>query len=228
MLLGTLQVLHDEAAPVNAWFGVPIESVIMPSVAAVGCLGAIRLVPFGLWLIPALAGTWFVVERTLEVESRINHGMAALTTDDRTSLLVTLLLVAFLAFTGVAAMVPGGLVQSGGALGESNLLILAAGDALVAVLLGYRAASLRTSDVRDALVAALTYAAAIAIAAAALRAMEIPRLVGPALLTLTFYLWDAFISTTPSRRRDRRWIGRIVLLAGLGLIVTAWNLLLRA
>jgi hypothetical protein len=125
-------------------------------------------------------------------------------------------------------MVPGGLVQSGGALGESNLLILAAGDALVAGLLGYRAASLRTSDVRDTLVAALTYAAAIAIAAAALRAMEIPRLVGPALLTLTFYLWDAFISTTPSRRRDRRWIGRIVLLAGLGLIVTAWNLLLRA
>ena len=228
MLLGTLQVLHDEAAPVHAWFGVPIESVIMPSVAAVGCLGAIRLVPFGLWLVPALGGTWFIVERTLEVESRINHGMAALTTDDRTSLLVTLLLVAFLAFTGVAAMVPGGLVQSGGALGESNLLILAAGDALVAGLLGYRAASLRVSDVRDALLSALTYAAAIAIGAAALRAMEIPRLVGPALLTLAFYLWDAFISTTPSRRRDRRWIGRIALLAGLGLIVTAWNLLLRA
>ena len=45
MLLGTLQVLHDEAAPVHAWFGVPIESVILPSVAAVACLGAIRLVP---------------------------------------------------------------------------------------------------------------------------------------------------------------------------------------
>jgi len=53
------------------------------------------------------------------------------------------------------------------------------------------------------------------------------RLVGPALLTLAFYLWDAFISTTPSRRRDRRWIGRVALLAGLGVIVTAWNLLLR-
>jgi len=228
MLLGTLQVLHDEAAPVHAWFGVPIESVILPSVAAVGCLGAIRLVPFGLWLVPALAVTWLIVERTLEVESRINHGMAALNADDRTSLLVTILLVAFLAFTGVAAMVPGGLVQSGGALGEGNLLILAAGDALVAGLLGYRAASIRVSDVRDVLWSALTYAAAIAIGAAALRAMEIPRLVGPALLTLAFYLWDAFISTTPSRRRDRRWLGRIALLAGLGLIVTAWNLLLRA
>ena len=77
--------------------------------------------PFGLWLVPALGVTWFIVERTLELESRINHGLAALTTDDRTSLLVTLLLVAFLAFTGVAAMVPGGLVQSGGALGEGNL-----------------------------------------------------------------------------------------------------------
>jgi len=228
MLLGTLQVLHDEAAPVHAWFGVPIESVILPSVAAVACLGAIRLVPFGLWLAPALGGTWFIVERTLELESRINHGLAAPTTDDRTSLLVTVLLVAFLGFTGVAAMVPGGLVLSGGALGEANLLVLAGGDAIVAGLLGYRAASLRVNDVRDALWSALTYAAAIAIGAAALRAMEIRGLVGPALLTLAFYLWDAFISTTPSRRRDRRWIGRVALLAGLGMIVAVWNLLLRA
>ncbi len=228
MLLGTLQVLHDEAAPVHAWFGVPIESVILPSVAAVACLGAIRLVPFGLWLVPALGFTWFIVERTLALESRINHGLAAVTAEDRTSLLVTLLLVAFLAFTGVAAMIPGGLALSGGALSEGNLLVLAAGDALVAGLLGYRAASLRVYDVRDALWSALTYAAAIAIGAAALRAMGISLLVGPALLTLVFYLWDAFISTTPSRRRDRRWIGRVVLLAGLGAIVVAWNLLLRS
>ena len=136
MLLGTLQVLHDEAAPIQAWFGVPIESVILPSVAAVACLGAIRLVPFGLWLVPALGVTYFIVIRTLALETRINHGQAGLSPDDRTSLLVTLLLVAFLAFTGVAAMVPGGLAQSGGALSETNLILLAAGDALVAGLLG--------------------------------------------------------------------------------------------
>ena len=51
MLLGTLQVLADEAAPVAGRLGVPIESLILPSVAAVACLGAIRLVPFGLWLV---------------------------------------------------------------------------------------------------------------------------------------------------------------------------------
>jgi hypothetical protein len=226
MLLGTLQVLADEAAPAQAWFGVPIESLILPSVAAVACLGSIRLVPFGLWLVPALAVTWLIVGRTLALEARINRAAAGPSEDDRTALLVTILLVAFLGFTGVAAMVPGGLVQTDGALAESNLLILAAGDALIAGLLGYRSAALRVTGVRDALLSALTYAAAIAIGAAALRAMEIPRLVGPALLTLAFYLWDAFI-TAPARRRDRRWIGQIAVLAGLGVIVAVWNLLLR-
>lgn len=233
MLLGTLQVLHDEAAPVQVWFGVPIESVILPSVAAVACLGAIRLVPFGLWLAPALGVTWLIVGRTLALEDRINRGPAGLSAEDRTAVLVTILLVAFMGFTGVAAMVPGGLVQSGGALAEGNLVVLAAGDALVAGLLGYRAASLRVNfsswidNVRDALWSAGTYAAAIAIGAAALRAMEIPRLIGPALLTLAIYLWDAFHGTAPSRRRDLHWIGQIALLAGLGIIVAVWNLLLR-
>ena len=227
MLLGTLQVLTDEVHPSQAWFGIPIESLILPSVAAVACLGAIRLVPFGLWLVPALAITWLIVGRTLTLEVRLTRINERLTSDDRSALLVTILLVAFLGFTGVAAMVPGGLAQAGGALGESNLLVLAAADALVAGLLGYRAASLRVTTVRDALWSALTYAAAIAIGAAALRAMAIPALIGPALLTLAFYLWDAFIGTAPRRRRDLRWIAQIAVLLGLGLVVAAWNLLLR-
>ena len=226
MLLGTLQVLADEAAG-GQRFGVPIESLIVPSVAAVACLGAIRLVPFGLWLVPALAVTWLLVSRTLGLEARLNRAHTALTDDERTALLVTVLLVAFLGFTGVAAMVPGGLVQTGGPLPEGDLLVLTAADAAVAGLLGYRIAALRVTRFRDAFWQAVTYAAAIAIGAAAIRAMAIPRLVGPALLTLAFYLWDAFISTAPSRRRDGRWIGRVALLFGLGVIVAAWNLLLR-
>lgn len=229
MLLGTLQVLGDEGVTTETWGGVPIESLILPSVAAVACLGAIRLVPFGLWLAPALAVTWLIVGRTLALEGRINRAHEALSDDDRSAVLVTTLLVAFLGFTGVAAMVPGGLVQTGsGALPEGNLLVLAAGDAIVAALLGYRAAALRVASLRDALWSALTYGIAIAIGAAALRAMEIPRLVGPALLTLAFYLWDAFTSTAPARRRDTRWLGTVGLLAGLGVVVVAWNLLLRS
>ena len=48
--------------------------------------------------------------------------------------------------------------------------------------------------------------------------MAIPRLLGPALLTLAFYLWDAFHAATPARRRDARWIWQTVLLAVLGVV----------
>ena len=89
-------------------------------------------------------------------------------------------------------------------------------DGIVAFLLGYRAVALRAGSAREAVIAALTYAAAVAIGAAAIRAMAIPRFLGPALLTLVFYLWDAVISSSPARRRDARWIWPVVLLAVLG------------
>jgi hypothetical protein len=234
MRLGTLQVLADETVRTTGdGRGVPIESLILPAVAAVACVGAIRLVPFGLWLAPALLLTGFVVARCLALEARIVASPDGLDEDGRTAVLVTTLLVAFLAFVGVAATVPGGLAApgtdgaAGGPLSQGDLLALALADGAIAFLLGYRAAALRVGTIRDALLSALTYAAAIAIGAAAVRAMEIPRLLGPALLTLVFYLWDAFQGATPSRRRDGRWIWQIVLLVVLAVAVVGWNLLLR-
>lgn len=231
VVLGALQVLSDELGPREAGAGVAIEALILPSVAAVACLGAIRLVPFGLGLVPALGVTWLLVRRTLAMEARIHRASSGLSADDRTAVLVTILLVSFIGFTGVAAMVPGGLVErtnGPGPLPETNLLILAIGDGIIAGLLGYRAVALRLSNLVDALWSAGMYAAAIAIGAAALRAMEIPRLVGPALLTLAVYLWDALTGTAPARRREWRWIWQTGLLAALGVVVTAWNLLLRS
>lgn len=230
VLLGALQVLSDELGPTEAGAGVSIEALILPAVAAVACLGAIRLVPFGLGLAPGLGVTWLLVRRTLAMEARIHRASSGLSADDRTAVLVTILLVGFIGFTGVAAMVPGGLVDPTGGSGplpESDLLILAIGDGIIAGLLGYRAVALRTSNLLDALWSAVAYAAAIAIGAAALRAMEIPRLMGPALLTLAVYLWDALSGTAPARRRESRWIWQTGLLAALGVVVTAWNLLLR-
>ncbi len=233
MLFGTLQVLADLLPPSEAAAGVPIESLILPSVSAVACLGAIRLVPFGLWLVPALLLTAYLVSRSLALEARIHLAPEGLSAADRTSVLVTILVVAFIGFTGIAAIVPGGLAQPVGSgatpkpIPEGSLLILAAGDAVIAFLLGYRAAALRLTNLRAAFWSALTYAAAIAIGAAAIRAMAIPRLIGPALLTLAFYLWDAIHGSSPARRRDLAWLWQIVLLAVLGIIVVAWNLLLR-
>ena len=234
VILGSLQVLGEETAHTEHHaLGVPIESLILPAVAAVACLGAMRLVPFGLWLAPALLITGILVERCLALEARILSTPTGLDAEGRTTVLVTTLLVAFLAFTGVAATVPGGLAQpgtggvAGGALPRADRLILAIGDAAIAALLGYRAAALRVTSLRDALWSAATYGVAIAIAAAALRFVQIPRLMGPALLTLTFYLWDAFHAATPARRRDARWIWQTLLLAALGIAVLALNLLVR-
>jgi hypothetical protein len=234
VLLGTLQVLGDESAHTDRGaLGVPVESLILPAVAAVACMGALRLVPFGLGLVPALLVTGILVDRCLALEARILAAPDGLDPDGRTAVLVTTLIVAFVGFVGVAAMVPGGLAQpgtggvAGGPLPEADLLALAGADALIAFLLGYRAAALRIATLRDALWSAATYAAAIAIGAAAVRFMEIPRLVGPALLALTFYLWDAFHGATPSRRRDARWIWQTLLLGILGVAVLALNLMAR-
>ncbi len=57
--------------------------------------------------------------------------------------------------------------------------------------------------------------------------MAIPQLVGPALLTLLVYLWDALNAATPSIRRDPRWRWQVGMLLVLALVVVGWNLRLR-
>jgi hypothetical protein len=228
-ILGTLQVIGDVEGPA-AEHGVPVETLFLPAVAAIGCLGAIRLVPLGLAIVPALLLTGLLIDRTLVVEARIAAAPQGPTAEDRTRALIAMLVVAFIAFTGVAAIVPGGIagLEPAGApvapLALGDLVLLALADAVVAGLLGYRAAALRATSVREALWAALTYGVAIAIGAAALRAMGIPRLLGPALLMLLFYLWDSLHAVTPTRRRDPRWIWETIVLAGLGAAVAFWNL----
>ncbi len=225
MLLGSLQVL-GEGHPA----GVPIEALVPPSVAAVSSLGAIRLIPLGLGLVPALILAALLVERAIATEARLLDQTHGPTASDRTWLVALSLLIGFLAFTGVAAIIPGGLVEVAvdGApvppLSESNLLFLAAADALVAGLLGYRLAALRVTALRDAFWSAGSYAGAIAIGAAAVRAMAIPRLLGPALLTLILFLWDTFRGASPSLRRDPGWIWQLALLVVLAVAVVGWNL----
>lgn len=228
MILGSLQVLGDVDGPVGER-GVPIESLFLPAVAAIGCLGAIRLVPLGLAIAPALLGVALLVAAALAMEARSVSATEAPTVEDRSRALVTILVVALVAFTGVAAIVPGGIagLEPAGApvkpLPIGDLALLALADAVVAGLLGYRTAALREASARDAAWAALTYATAIAIGAAALRAMGIPRLIGPALLMFLFYLWDNLHATPPARRRDARFIWETVALAALGAVVVFWN-----
>ncbi len=224
IMVGALQVL-GEGEP----RGVPIESLLMPGAAALAAVGGMRLVPIGLAMAPALVVAGVVIERALALEARLESQAAATSSEDRAWILIVALLVAFAAFAGAASIVPSGLAEPpGGAaatpIPAGDLLLLAAADAAVAGLLGYRIAALRLTTVREALGSAVTYSLVIAIAAGAVRALAVPRLLGPALLTLVFFLWASLNDTAPSRRRDPRWIWEMVLLGLLGLLVVGLNL----
>jgi hypothetical protein len=104
---------------------------------------------------------------------------------------------------------------------------MALDDALIALILGYRVAAFRYGSAGAAARSAVTYAIVVAAAAGAVRAMDLPRLVAPAVLTLVFYLWDTLHGTPSARRRESRFLWETFLLAILVLTVVAWNLRLR-
>jgi hypothetical protein len=228
--LGVLGAGDDDDAEAP---GVPVEALLLPAVTGIAGATVIHLVPLGLLLVPALVGVGALAVAAIAVERRILGRRSGATTADQAALLSLVVLAAFVAFTGIAASIPGALVEplpvGVGAeppgISLEELGLLAALDGLVAGLLGYRLAALRGSSARAALGAALTYAAVIAIAAAALRALALPLLLGPALLTLVFYLWSAYRGVPRAASRDARWIWEVALLALLGVVVIAWNLL---
>ncbi|MGH2511234.1 MAG: hypothetical protein ACRDGQ_00965 [Candidatus Limnocylindrales bacterium] len=217
---------------------IPVESTILPALAALASLGAIRVVPDGLPILVAVALAGLLLDRTLALERHLQRRISPPSADDRTLVLSVAVLVAFLAFVGSAALVQGGLVEPAGpavgagttgtaALSEPALVVLALVEAFVAGLLGFRLAVLRERNRRAAVWSAITYAAVVAISAGAIRAVALPRLLGPAIVTLVFFLWDGIHGSAPTQRRDPRWIWQTALLGALGLIVIAWNMALR-
>jgi hypothetical protein len=230
VLLGALHALAVGDAETRV-AGVPIESLFLPAVAAYAGAGVLRLVPLGVGMAVAVLALAVLLDRLLALEARLLAATHGPSDGDRAQVLVAAMVVAFLAFVATAALVPGGLPEPGGAgeraLGEPEVSVLAGVDALAAGLLGYRISVLRVAALGAALGSAITYAAVIAIGAAALRATDIPRLVGPALLTLVLFLWDAFHAPPTGRRRDPRWYGQVALLVVLGALVVVWNLGLR-
>jgi hypothetical protein len=228
--LGVLQLL-GEGSPFGGGPGVPVESLITPAVAAGAAVGVVRLVPADLWLVPAVALAGWLAALAFSVEARVVRSAVGPSAADRTAMLVASLVTAFAAFTGAAALVPGGLPEPGPVdvvADGTGFVALAAADALVAALVGYRIAAIRSPNARDAAWFALTCLIVVVTAAAAVRVLELPRLLGPALLTLVVFLWDAIHGTPGARRRDARWIWETSLLIVLAIVVVAWALGSRA
>ncbi|HXI46216.1 MAG TPA: hypothetical protein VNH13_07930 [Candidatus Acidoferrales bacterium] len=235
---GALQLM-GEADPAGRSRGVPIESLIDPAVLTFAAVGVLQLVPVGLLLIPALAAILYALLRDLGIETRLAHATTPPSAADRTAVLSMTILIGLAAFLAVAALVPGALPDAaattgdaGGATGPATnpslVLGLAAVDGLIAFLLAYRVAALRSSSIRDVGWAASMAAGVVAIAAAGLRALEIPGILGPALLVLVFFLWEAMHGGAPARRRDPRRLWETALLLALGVVVVVWALGLRA
>ena len=232
VFLGSLQVVA-EADPAGRSAGVPVESLILPAGAALAALGAIRLVPVGFVLAPAFVLGGGLVGLALVTELRLSRASGPPSSTDRTAVLIQILLIGFLGFAGVAALVPGGLPSPDAPLGGGGtdalaVIAQAAGDGLIAFLLAYRTAALRSSNLRDVAWFGVTGAAVVAIAAVALRSIEIPRILGPALLVLVFFLWDAIHSGSPVRRRDPRRVWETAFLAVLAVVVIGWSVGIRA
>lgn len=231
VILGALQVVA-EADPAAHGAGVPVEALMLPAAAALAALGAIRLVPIGLVLVPAIALAGGLVGLALVTELRLARSSGPPSSTDRTAVLIEILVVGFLGFAGVAALVPGGLPSPGEASGGLSadalpVVAQAAGDGLIAFLLAYRTAALRSSSLRVVTWFGLTGAAVVAIAAVALRSIEIPLILGPALLVLVFFLWDAIHSGGPVRRRDPWRVWETALLAVLAVVVIGWSIGIR-
>jgi hypothetical protein len=231
VVVGALQVVA-EADPASQAAGVPIEGLLLPGAAALAALGAIRLVPIGVVLAPAFLLAGGLVGLTLVTELRIARASGPPSSADRTAVLIEVLLVGFFGFAGVAVLVPGGLPtpgDAGGSIGSNALDVIAqaGGDGIIAFLLAYRVAALRSSNLRDVAWFGLTGAVVVAIAAVALRSIEIPRILGPALLVLVFFLWDAIHVGQPARRRDPWRLWETAALAILALVVIGWSLGIR-
>jgi hypothetical protein len=212
----------------------PYEALIVPAVLTGGTGAAIHLVPMGLGLVPVLLAFAILLDRILELELRLLGQSTGATETDHSRVRLAAVVTAFIAFSGIATLVPGGLAAPGGAAAggtgvtEGWLVVMAVNAALVALLLGYRLALFRYGTVRDAARSAATSAIVVAVTAGAVRAVDLPLLVGPALLTLVFYLWDALHGSAPARRREPRFLWEALLLAALGIVVVLWNLRLRA
>ena len=217
--------------------GVPIESLVTPAVAAGSMTGIASLVGIGLWSVPVLAATAALVAACLDVERRLLGPADAGHQRARAQLLPLGVLLAFCGFVAVAGAVRGGLLVPGEAgaggtpagpqLAESGLIVLALADAFIGFLLGYRLAALRAPSVVEASWAAGTFAAMIGVSAALLRAIALPRIVGPAVLAAIFYLWAAYRQASGAERRSAGWLWEYVALAGAAALAIAWNLLLR-
>jgi ABC-type sugar transport system permease subunit len=138
--------------------------------------------------------------------------------------------LAFLAYVAAGGLVPGGLALERERLSTTHLAEFVALSAAIAGAVGYRLASLTTPHRFDRIVRVVAvgqYALPIAVAAAVLRWMALPRLFIPALLTLVTYVVTVVRESPEPVPRNRRLLQELAVFGVAALAVIVWGLQAR-
>jgi hypothetical protein len=138
--------------------------------------------------------------------------------------------LAFVAFAAIGGLVPGGLAGAGGPLSGPAFAATVALDVLVGGFVGYRIASISSTSRFDRIVRLLAvgqYAVPVGIAGGLLRAMALPRLFGPALLTLVAYVVTVVRESPEPVLYNRRLLQEAAVLGLAGALAVVWGLLVR-
>jgi hypothetical protein len=138
--------------------------------------------------------------------------------------------LAFVAFAAIGGLVPGSLAGAGEPLSMPTLAATVALDVLVGGLAGYRIASIASTSRFDRIVRLLAigqYALPVGVAGALLRALALPRLFGPALLTLVVYVVTVVRESPEPVLYNRRLLQEAAVLGLAGALAVVWGLLVR-
>ncbi|MGA3057061.1 MAG: hypothetical protein ABSE70_03325 [Candidatus Limnocylindrales bacterium] len=138
--------------------------------------------------------------------------------------------LAFVAFAAIGGIVPGGLAGEGGPLSLSALAATVTLDVVVGGLVGYRIASIACTSRFDRIVRLLAvgqYAVPVGIAGALLRLLALPRLFGPALLTLVVYVVTVVRESPEPVLYNRRLLQEAAVLGLAGALAVVWGLAVR-
>jgi hypothetical protein len=138
--------------------------------------------------------------------------------------------LSFAAFAAIGGLVPGGMADGLGPPGTRALVLTVALELVVAGLLGYRMASLTRTSRFDRIVRILAfvqYAAPVGLLGAVLRVADLPRLFGPALLTLVVYVITVIRDSADPVLENRRLLQELSILGTVGGVAVVWGLLVR-
>ena len=222
------------------------ERLVLPALAAFSVVGIAHVFAPVPWLAFVFVGTWLLMAWVVELETADPPAQPApvAASDDVSteagasesladnhgrpfSVRVGALGIAFLAFAAVGGFVPGGLAGDGKTLTAPTLVATIALDLLIGGLAGYRIAALLPHSRREGLVAFYQYALAAGHIGGFLRVLALPRLFGPALLTLLLYLVTGFRESPKPIRQSRRLLEESGLLVLAGAAAVLWGLLAK-